>query len=404
MTQLNAENSDMKESKLPRRDWILLPLISIFTIFLLAAATDLVSRTTFTPSKTGPSDCMRSYPGKGVQAIPNSVCWNKGSEGELTEYRFNNCGQRADFECKPKAANTYRIVMIGSSFAMGDRVANSDSLAALLPAELSQQTGRKVELYNQGMLWGLPHSFWLRFDDVLAAQPDMILWPTGPWDIQNATVVLPYSKSSFDKKDAHQLSSMSFTGRIRFSIGYFVRNIVPPSVTADIAQIRLMLQHYLYESQSLYIDSYLLNASDAGFLAIEPDAEWKTHLADFETYSARMEERAAAAHVPFVVVLVPNRAQAAMISMGEWPAGYDPYQLGNELRAIVTTHGGVYIDILPGFRDLPNPEQYYFPVDGHPDARGHAIIAGLIDKALITGAAPELSVANQPQAVPARDK
>jgi hypothetical protein len=64
----------------------------------------------------------------------------------------------------------------------------------------------------------------------------------------------------------------------------------------------------------------------------------------------------------------------------------------------------VYIDILPGFRDLPNPEQYYFPVDGHPDARGHAIIAGLIDKALITGAAPELSVANQPQAVPARDK
>ena len=73
-----------------------------------------------------------------------------------------------------------------------------------------------------------------------------------------------------------------------------------------------------------------------------------------------MEERAKAAGVPLVAVLVPNRAQSAMISMGEWPAGYDPYKLDNELSAIVTSHGGMYIDISAvTSAPYPNPEQYY---------------------------------------------
>lgn len=95
-------------------------------------------------------------------------------------------------------------------------------------------------------------------------------------------------------------------------------------------------------------------------------------------------------------VYVPNRAQAAMISMGKWAAGYDPYKFGEELRAIITRHGGTYIDILPGFRSLPNPGQYYFPVDGHPDARGHAIISGFLAREITSGAVPALKAIAQP--------
>ena len=76
--------------------------------------------------------------------------------------------------------------------------------------------------------------------------------------------------------------------------------------------------------------------------------------------------------------------------MGEWPAGFNPYKLDDELRAIITSHGGTYVDILPGFRDVPNAEQYYLPLDGHPTAEGHAVIAGLLAKALTSGAVPEL--------------
>jgi hypothetical protein len=88
--------------------------------------------------------------------------------------------------------------------------------------------------------------------------------------------------------------------------------------------------------------------------------------------------------------MVPTRAQAAMISMGEWPDGFDPFALGKELGSIITSHGGTYIDILSNFRATSNPEQHFYLLNGHPDADGHAIITGFLTKELTSGAVPEL--------------
>jgi hypothetical protein len=60
----------------------------------------------------------------------------------------------------------------------------------------------------------------------------------------------------------------------------------------------------------------------------------------------------------------------------------------------VTGNGGTFVDILTDFRRLPNPEQYYLPVDGHPDADWHAIVAGMLAKALTAGSVPALEVAS----------
>jgi hypothetical protein len=164
----------------------------------------------------------------------------------------------------------------------------------------------------------------------------------------------------------------------------------PPSV--------ILLQHVLYKSQSQYVKSYLRRGDDDdGFLRAHLSTQWQSYLQAFNTDAARIEAQAKAAGVPLVVVLVPNRAQAAMISMGEWPAGYDPYTLDNDLRSIIVSHGEIYLDILPDFSTIPNPEQYYFPVDGHPDASGHAIIADLLAKELTNGAIPALRAASQTQ-------
>jgi len=119
---------------------------------------------------------------------------------------------------------------------------------------------------------------------------------------------------------------------------------------------------------------------------------------------ADMELRAKVAGVPLVIAHAPDRVRAAMISSGEWPAGYDPYNLDRELRSIVESHGGTYIDILPGFRTVPNAEQYYFPVDGHPDSQGHAIISELLARELTKGIAPALKAVSPAQQVPAKGK
>jgi len=110
---------------------------------------------------------------------------------------------------------------------------------------------------------------------------------------------------------------------------------------------------------------------------------------------ASIENQAKAAGVPLVTVLVPDRAQAAMISMGEWPEGFDPYKLNNQVRSIVVSHGGIYVDIFAGFRTVPNPEQGYFLIDGHPNAQGHLLVSELLAQQLMSGVIPPLKAADQ---------
>jgi len=163
------------------------------------------------------------------------------------------------------------------------------------------------------------------------------------------------------------------------------------------------LRHWLYEfqSQRQYIRSFLLNRPDegeAGFLKGQLSPQWQAHVSEFDSYAADIEQQAKAAGVPFAATFAPNRVQAAMISLGEWPPGFDPYQLDRTLRSIVTSHGGTYIDILPDFRTLLGPEHLYYPLDGHPDAQGQAVLAELLAKQLAGGAIPELKASTSSMA------
>jgi hypothetical protein len=120
------------------------------------------------------------------------------------------------------------------------------------------------------------------------------------------------------------------------------------------------------------------------------------HLQEFDGYAAKIAEQARAANVSLVAVFLPNRQHAAVLSMGEWPSNIDPFSLDNELRSIIVGDGGTCIDILPAFRSIPNAEKDYFPVDGHPNEEGNAMIAGLLAKALTSGAVPALKAVPRP--------
>lgn len=266
--------------------------------------------------------------------------------------------------------------MIGTSTAFGTHLAREKTIAALLPAEISRQTGRTVELYNEALAWETPHSLTLRFNDVLAAKPDMILWMMTPWDVANAPLVL---------SSPAEAEAGGFLAKVRKRAKGFRGGV--------------LLQYFLYKSPSSYVRLSLLGVGGPEFLKAKLNGEWQRHLNEFDGYAAVIETRARAACIPLVAVFVPERAQAAMISMGEWPAGYDPYKLGDELQGLIVRHGGTYIDILPEFRTIPNPERGYFPVDGHPNAVGHAMIAGFLARELTGGAVPALKTAGPQHSV-----
>jgi len=378
----------------------LLPLISLLTIVVLAGTTELIARWKFKESPPFNLACMGPVdPVTGVRALPNCACWDKGIESQWVEYRFNNCGHRAGIECGAKPTGVYRIVMTGSSFAMGHHIQRERSFAALLPTELSRETGRTIELYNASMVSVTPHVAALRMDDVLSANPDMILLIITPFDVekegvQNLPVSSPMHNSSV-------LAKFWFRVRAAFS-----SKPIPDAfkelfdIALEIVHPRsvVMLRHYLFESRSQYLRSTLIDEDDSsGFLRAKPSAAWRERLQLVDRDVAEIARRTKTAGVPLAVALVPSRAGAAMIPMSEWPAGFDPFKLDNELRSITETHGGIYIDILPDFRNLLNPERHYFPVDGHPDAEGHALISRFLTMELTNGSVPALRIAGQPQ-------
>jgi hypothetical protein len=159
-----------------------------------------------------------------------------------------------------------------------------------------------------------------------------------------------------------------------------------------------VLKHLLIasEGQDEYIQSYLREGDNANSLKTVPDAKWQLQMQYFDAELAEIAGLAKNAGLPLVAVFVPNRAQAAMIAKGDWQAGYDPFKLENDVRASIVSHGGHFIDILPDYRGVPSPERDYFPVDGHPDADGQAIISRFLAKELTSGAVPELKASANP--------
>jgi hypothetical protein len=360
---------------------------------VLFCVTEGVARLIYTTSQTTTAPCLiLNDTAGGVRGVPNARCQQKIPESRLTTFVFNRCGHRAGTECGPKPPDTYRIVMVGSSFAFGMWVEREQSFAALLETGLSHQTGRKIEIYNEAMQWGTPHSVAVRFGEVLAAQPDMVLWPITPYDIENADLLdpgaaTPRGGAPLDcrlESWRRYLQSLWTTSPGEAVAARWQKSLGLLNCTRTI----FLLQHWLYQSQTEYLEHYLADGPAADFLRRHPSQAWQRDAAQFAQYVADIQARTASVGARLVVVVLPNRAQAALISLGHWPENFDPYGLGARVENIVSAAGGSYLDVLHDFQQVPAPEQYYFPVDGHLDPAGHAVVARILSKALTEGPQP----------------
>lgn len=392
----------VKEAKLPRRDWIVLPLLSLLTICSILLALEVTAQRLFPnpvqPGRPTLANCLvMDDPSTGVRGVPNCNGWAGVYESGPAEYQLNSCGHRAGMECGAKPQGTYRIVLLGTSTALGWSLSREKTFAARLPGEIERLTGRKMDLYNEAMMWQSPLDILLSFKDVEAAKPDMILWVMPPiLPLTAGDRVPPHDNlpRASSNDDAGVLPAVLSKAQGAVASGSLIDGMHYLVGELQSSQIQFMLQHYLYESQTQFVTSYL-RGNEARFLRSEPTPDWQHALTTFDGYFAQVAEQAKSAQVPLVVVMAPYRAQTAMVAMGEWPAGYDPYRLDRDLRTIVTKHGATYLDVLPDYRNIPNPEKDYFPIDGHPTAAGHAVLARLLAKEITGGAIPALNAAQQ---------
>ena len=375
------------------RDWILMPALSLATIVLTIAGCELLARETFSRSRTAIEGCMEQNDSTtGIRAIPKSVCVEKYPESDRVEYRFNGCGHRAGIECGPPAPGVFRIVVVGSSMAIGARVKAEQVFTASLESKLSRETDGNIEVYNAAVYREHPATLAMKFQGILALKPNVILWALTPIDIRDAEEVVPVggapppptSFASFAWRSMKEsFGSQSFSGALRTAF--------------NLSRTATVVRHLLYLSRTLYLSSVLMgDDAEIGFLRRQKSSHWQASLKKLDVYAGMYQAQAEAAGVPLVTVLIPERGQAAMIAEGEWPTEFDPYEIGNDVRGIVASRGGIYIDLLSDYRRIATPEDGFFPVDGHLNAQGHTTLASLLAEHLTGEGLVTAKVASTP--------
>jgi hypothetical protein len=396
---------DEKEPNLPRRDWILLPTILVLTVLLLPCLAEGLARLYFPVSESGMDQCFDTLDVTGNASVrPNSACSERVAESRYTtQYRFNDRGDREDVNWHPKDPGSYRIVMIGSSMAMGLFVPRENTFAATLPEKLSHATSHPIELYNEargGKFRGGPFpqpDAPKQFSKALSAAPDLILWIITPLDIENAFPEPDPLEGTRSTKIAAAVAAPNSTKGFWPKLWSAVTNGEVESKIRrhwDESRTSLVLQHLLLglQSRDQYVASYLKDGSNADFLKTQPSAKWQASLRHFDSDAADFEEQAHAAGVPLVAVMLPSRAQAAMLAMDHPPPSYDSYKLDQELRQEIVADGGIYLDVLPVYAKIPNPQRDFFPVDGHPDAQGQRVISDILANVLLPVITSELQL------------
>lgn len=349
-------------------------LVAFVTLVVLLAASDGVARWFFRDPATTIMKCLVfNDPATGVRGVPRSFCQDKAFESPLLDYRFNECGFRTPQPCRPAAPNVFRIVLIGSSFNFGLHVEQQESFAARLGPMLSARLKRPVDVFNEAIYWGFPAAWALRTNSLLLPHPSLILWPLTPADIQNTHLL------EQPDKDKKQMGSSRPGAAASFPQMIWLKFIDRLSQT----RLILMLQHYLYHSQSEYLSHALTQSDDVDYLRVPEPASLRNNLVIFARNLHQVAAHARAAHVPLVVTMLPTRAQSVMLSNHNWNKDYDPNQLSFLIRRIVEEEGVRYVDMMPGLGAIPGAGQNYLAVDQHPTPDGHRMLATLLANALV---------------------
>jgi SGNH hydrolase-like domain, acetyltransferase AlgX len=154
----------------------------------------------------------------------------------------------------------------------------------------------------------------------------------------------------------------------------------------------------MFENPGIEIPMYLRYGDKADFLRPPFSPEWQQRLAAADAIIGETAARFRAAGVPLMVMLIPQRTQAELLSMKKRPSGIDPFALQRALEAIAKKHGATTIDLFSQFASDAHPANFYYPVDNHLNEDGSRAVASSIVKSLSnSGIAAFDGCAHQPQ-------
>ena len=378
-----AESSSSPQS-LPTRDYLVLPLLALATILVMLGASEILTRLIWAEQQANP--CIVDDPIAGARFRPHCIVRSKNAEGPWTTYQYNQCGYRSPTSCGPKPSGTIRIAILGSSVSQGLYVPYEDTFFARTSTALSRICNRPVDVQNLGVPGTTPLDAYSRVNEALALTPDVVLYLLAPFDLERR--IDP--KALRDRNNPARTSSLA---AVHLTLSPLKR------LQAMLIHARTVLvaQHYLFRNKDTFLRMYMLYGDKADFLRQPFTAAWQQRFADLDLIISDMAAKVRVAGVPLIVIPVPSRAQAALLSSQQRPPHVDPFAFGFQIETIASNHGAAYVDLMEPFSSIPHSEDLFYVVDGHVTADGQGVIARHLSQKLLDGSVSALSHCRAPQ-------
>jgi hypothetical protein len=349
-------------ARLPRRDLLLLPLLSLLTILVMFGVSEILSRLIW-PAQFS-SACVVSDRVQGFRFKPNCSVRGKIPEGPWITYRYNECGYRSDNSCGPKPPGTIRIVILGSSVSQALHVPSEEAFFSRAATNLSHLCDRRIDVQSLGVPGSSPAYADRHVQEALALNPDVVIYLVVPYDLNQQ---MP--PEGLAELGTPALTPYSAVAQPAASPLSRLEHLVVQSRTL------LVAQHFVFQNRESFIRAYMMYGDKADYLRQPFTPAWQHRFADIDRTIGDIANMLHAAGVPLMIVAVPSRAEAALLSSPQLPAHVDPFAFGREIQTIASKHGAGYVDLMGPFSRLPNAENLYYVVDGHVTSEGHNVIA-----------------------------
>jgi hypothetical protein len=373
-----AHRSAIEPASLPKRDFILLPLFSFLTILMMFGASEILTRLIW-PAHYSEA-CNIDDPVGGDRFKPNCTVRAKIAESPWITYRYNECGYRSADSCGPKPPGTIRIAILGSSMSQAFHVQYEEAFFSRAATVLSRLCDRRIDVQNLGVPGSSPADSDRNVQKALALNPDVVLYMIVPYDLNQQMLPEELTEPgtpAFTSSSSVAQPAVSPLGRLE--------HLVIQSRTL------LVAQHFVFQNRETFVRAYMMYGDKADYLRQPFTPIWQKRFAGLDQTIGDIANKLHAASVPLMIVAVPSRAEAALLSSPKLPAHVDPFAFGREIQTIASKHGAGYVDLMRPFSRLPNAENLYFVVDGHVTSEGHKVIAEELVQKLRDGSVPAFS-------------
>jgi hypothetical protein len=368
-------NDLYSKRRLPHRDWILLPLASVLTVLVLAAAAEGLARVFWSEQ---PDACIMAADGAKPKANCSSMV--KAAEGPRFEARYNECSYRATGPCRQQPpVGTERIAVVGTSTAFGVQIPFDNVWFMRTAQDITARCGRPVDVQSLVQVDRTPghldygdfNVFARRLPEVIALKPKFVVLVVAAFDL----VAMPDGGFNATRDPA----------------------AVPPTIQPgrsgvielakslkDVSRAVSVAQHFIYGDTNLYVWTFLHYGDRAEFLHSRLTPRWQERVAYVDNAVSYISGQLKSAGIPLVVAYAPAQVEAYLIADKIDVPDVDGEAMGRTVGAIAQRHGAVFADGASAFQGVHNVQDYFYRADGHLNSAGNQVFGDAVAGAVMS--------------------